>query len=351
MAPFSGQSDGGESRLLEQAQRLLWDLDGREVLDIRRVPGGGNNRVFRLLCDSGPLLLKWYYRHPSDPRDRLGVEFGFLRFAWDRGLRHIPEPVAADRAAGLALHAWIEGRRLRSDELERGHLEQALDFIAQLNLHRGATDSQRLPPASEACFTPGEHLALVDQRVQKVCRIASKDPVHEEARAFAERRVAPAWAEIRAEAERALGLLGQGLDEPLPPAHRCLSPSDFGFHNALRVADGRLYFHDFEYAGWDDPAKLLCDFFCQPRVPVPLEGFAPAVEVVRDRLVLDDRFAARASALFPVFRVKWACICLNEFLPASAGRRRFAREALGEDHLRQQIDLSDRILRGPLRAA
>ena len=31
----------------------------------------------------------------------------------------------------------------------------------------------------------------------------------------------------------------------------------------LGVVEG---FIDFEYAGWDDPSKLICDFFCQPAV-------------------------------------------------------------------------------------
>ena len=42
-----------------------------------------------------------------------------------------------------------------------------------------------------------------------------------------------------------------------------MSPSDFGFHNVIKK-DDFLYFIDFEYAGLDDPVKLICDFYCQP---------------------------------------------------------------------------------------
>ena len=59
------------------------------------------------------------------------------------------------------------------------------------------------------------------------------------------------------------------MDHPLDTQESVLSPSDFGFHNALLGPDGKLCFIDFEYAGWDDPAKLICDFFCQPQTPVP----------------------------------------------------------------------------------
>ena len=50
---------------------------------------------------------------------------------------------------------------------------------------------------------------------------------------------------------------------PTPP-RRSLSPSDFGFHNALLEADGRLTFVDFEYFGWDDPVKIVADVMLHP---------------------------------------------------------------------------------------
>ena len=34
----------------------------------------------------------------------------------------------------------------------------------------------------------------------------------------------------------------------------CILPGDFGFHNAIRTTKG-VKFIDFEFAGWDDPAK------------------------------------------------------------------------------------------------
>ena len=64
----------------------------------------------------------------------------------------------------------------------------------------------------------------------------------------------------------------------LSPDDCCLSPSDFGFHNALVDDDGQVTFLDFEYAGRDDPAKLVSDFFCQPEIPVPLDYHATFID-------------------------------------------------------------------------
>ena len=118
----------------------------------------------------------------------------------------------------------------------------------------------------------------------------------------------------------------QSADEPIGPADECLSPSDFGFHNAILAADGRLRFLDFEYAGWDDPAKVVCDFFCQPALPVPVSLAESFREQVANCFAQPDLLQRRIALLLPVYRVKWCCIMLNHFLPVGSRRRRFARE-------------------------
>ena len=110
------------------------------------------------------------------------------------------------------------------------------------------------------------------------------------------------------------------------PSRCCLSPSDFGFHNALAGHDGKLTFLDFEYAGRDDPAKLASDFFCQPEVPVPLElSSRHFVRRLGDGLEPRRSRAGRAvEILLDAYRIKWTCIILNDFLPLGAARRAFA---------------------------
>ena len=116
-----------------------------------------------------------------------------------------------------------------------------------------------------------------------------------------------------------------------------LSPSDFGFHNALRTGDGTLVFIDFEYAGIDDCCKLVGDFFSQPRIPVSIEYLS---------LFLDNAFTpqqntmirARLPVILPLVRLKWCCILLNEFLRVGASRRAFSEQRAVElHHLEQQF--------------
>ena len=110
-----------------------------------------------------------------------------------------------------------------------------------------------------------------------------------------------------------------------------MSPSDFGFHNALLDSLGRLCFFDFEYAGWDDPAKLVGDFFCQVEVPVSRRFLAGFAEGIASTYPQPDALIERIQLLFPVYQLKWCCIVLNEFLPAGRARREFSEAHLCAD--------------------
>ncbi|NBX30845.1 hypothetical protein EBR04_10470, partial [bacterium] len=138
------------------------------ALSIERLAGGGNNRVYRVETAAGPVLLKEYFQHPADPRDRLAAEHAFTSFAWGHGIRALPQPLACDRAAGLGLYEFIAGRKLTPGEVTAGHVDEAADFFAAVNRHRENPAAARMPIASEACFSIAEHLACVDRRVARL---------------------------------------------------------------------------------------------------------------------------------------------------------------------------------------
>lgn len=292
----------------------------RAASALPRLPGGGNNRVYRIETAAGPVLLKEYFRHAADPRDRLGAEQAFLQFAWAHRVRAIPQPLACDRGAGIGIYEFLAGRKLAPGEVTAAHVDEAAAFLAAVNRHRHDPAADALPVASEACFSLAEHLACVDRRVTRLTTIQPESDLDRQAAALVATRLVPAWNRVRA----TVAASGLSLDEPLAAADRVISPSDFGFHNCI-VTPAGLRFIDFEYAGWDDPAKTVCDFFCQPAVPVPrehLERFLAAIAPVTGD---GDTLRGRVALLLPVYELKWCCIMLNEFLPAGNDRRSFAR--------------------------
>jgi hypothetical protein len=297
-----------------------------------------------------------YFQHPNDPRNRLHAEYAFSQFAWARGVRSLARPIACDESRQLGLYEFVPGRRLLPIEIGAAAVRQAVTFVTELNQFKHAAEASALPSAAEACFSLSAHLQCVTRRIDRLARIefapaeGSEVDVCQEAAAFIEHELAPMWQQTAAQVEQRAAELGLPLSAEIPLEDRCLSPSDFGFHNALQSA-ARLSFIDFEYAGWDDPAKLVCDFFCQPAVPVPQEYWQTVVTALVTGLSDRALHEQRIALLRPVYRLKWCCILLNDFLPVDNQRRQFAQvEAVDPSQerrarLSRQLDKSRLALR------
>lgn len=298
---------------------LLFDAGlPSEDLEISPIDGGGNNKAYLVETKSEKYLAKVYYSHSDDLRDRLGNEFSFLTYAWNIGLSCIPKPILSNAEENIGLYEFLDGRKLTPSELSQKHVLKAAYFIRDLN--QGEERDKSLPSASESCFSIEQHLLMIDYRFKKLQSIKLDSEVNRQARAFIN-DLEKKWCEIKTSITSKTEL----LSEELTSEDRCISPSDFGFHNALFTDNGNLKFIDFEYAGWDDPAKMVGDFFTQPEVPVALEYFDEFISEALSYSKNKDLLIERTHLLFPIFQVKWCCILLNEFLSSSARRRQFAK--------------------------
>lgn len=269
--------------------------------------GGGNNRVLRVEAGGNTYLAKYYFQSAEDTRRRMENEWAFLSYAAKAGVPAVPRPIARDDDAGLAIYSFLPGRVPLPDQIDEDAVAQAGALIANLNRHKEL--ARDLADASESCFSAPAHVALLEARMQRLAPYGD------------------AIGTIYRDMQAAFTKCTSGLDyPPVAKAQRILSPSDFGFHNSLRDAQGRFSFIDFEYAGWDDPAKLLCDFLLHPGVSVDA-ALLPHLLASMESVDVD---LPRARRLWPLLALRWCCIILSVFVPEHAARRRFADSAWDE---------------------
>lgn len=306
-------------------------LSRSPVVSIAPLPvRGRNNRLYRAETAEGALAVKAYPPGGTDQRDRLGAEFGAMEFIH----RHAPaaptpKALARDDATGIALYEWIEGTPLEGAKPE--DIAQALDFLCLLHRLRRQPGSGTLPMASEACLSTREIVRQILVRREKMEEAAQR---HEKLATWLVRSFDPQMVSILAQVEAIHAAEDTPSDRVLAGIWWTLSPSDFGFHNALRQADGTLAFLDFEYFGWDDPAKLIADMCLHPGMELSPELQYLLLRKAFELYEEDTDFHRRVVRQYPLYALRWCLILLNEFLPQGEEARRFSGYAGEIDALR-----------------
>jgi hypothetical protein len=210
---------------------------------------------------------------------------------------------------------------MRSEEIGEAELDQAIAFLQRLKSLADSGKAAHFPPASEACFSIA---AILSNLAERFRRLDNASTTHPALRDFLRNELAPARKRTEQCCRNLCREAGIPTAVEIPMSERTLSPSDFGFHNALRGTDGRLVFLDFEYFGWDDPAKTVSDFLLHPGMQLSsllkqrfFSGMIAAFASV-------PKLRHRVRAVLPLFGLKWCAILLNEFTLEDRARRWFA---------------------------
>jgi hypothetical protein len=326
----------------DMAASIAANLAGAPVRRLTQLGGGRNSRVFRVETALSFFALK-LYPAADDGRDRLGVETAVLRWMEAQAITIVPRLIAADHRLGAALLSWVDGDLVYVPGA--ADVSQACAFLRLLHERRDRSVVPRGQLAAEACLSGVEIERQLRARLAML--LALRDTALTE---FLDGEAAPALAARIARARAELASAGGCFDTQLPDPERSQVPADFGFHNALRRENGQLTFIDFEYFGWDDPAKLIGDLLLHPGTALD-DGLRVEIFDTACGIYASRNFAARLAALLPMLGLRWALILLNEFFP-ERWRRRVAAAGPGlagvytswEDAKRRQLQAARKML-------
>ena len=296
-----------------------------EVKDVDTVRGGRNSRVYQVCTEGGKkFALKIYPQDTS--HDRLRSEFDGLRGIHSKCNAVLPKPVMTNRKLAAAAFGWVDGEPIRNPT--QGDINQAIDFLFSLNQLGNQVEFENFPCASDACLSGKEIEKQLNSRLELL--LAEKN---ETLNLFLNRYFISFFDKML---DRAKSLWPKhDFDLILKRDKQILSPSDFGFHNALRRKNGSLVFLDFEYFGWDDPVKLMCDFAHHPGMELNREmlklWFQATLKLYGDGLL------PRLNASWPLYGLCWVLILLNEFRSDIWARRCAADPTLTDSRVDLQL--------------
>jgi len=270
---------------------------GQEFREVELLGGGANSQVFRVdLAHDQKICVKLHHIDRKGDSSRYSREKAFYHAARHVSRNWLPQDLHWHDEQKAAFLEFIEGTPVGCPN--QSEVRMAGEFIMSLQ----QADRSLLRGASEGAMEWEGHLLMVDQRLERLANVED-----EVAAGVIRDEVSPCWERVR---------------KSLRPAtvHNIVSPSDFGFHNALRTSSGSVRFYDFEHGGLDDAAKLVCDLFVRPGSEIPIEW----VDVFCSSAGFGGEVKDSAVGLMDLYRVKWACIALNEFTAEGIERRGYA---------------------------
>jgi len=321
----------------DELHQLVSTISSRKPREISWIGGRGNSQVAKVTCSQGTnAALKIYAQDES--HDRYFSEQKAFEILAECGEGRVPKSFGGSRELGVGLISWVDGQAIGYPNVD--DIEGALEFLAVLHNLRNDSRFRNLPPAS-AAITSG--LGLQIQVERRLSTLRSKAIDSPALLAFVEREFMPALNEITSWTRH--NWPDREFDANLPIKELTLSPSDFGFHNCLKLSDGTLMFLDFEYFGWDDPVKLCADFLIHPAMELSgnlkrrwVEGVTP---------IYGERARARLQVAFGLIGLAWCLILLNSFRRDLRVTRKLVDPALGVDnpvYLDEKLSSARRLL-------
>lgn len=304
-----------QSLQVKSSQQTSFEQQLKALLHCRDVSiisksGGGNSVVYCVLADGEKIAVKSYPPFAPGKRDRLAAEVMAYQFFNDHGVAFVPLLKGFSEVDRLLAMEWIDGEipaNYGADEIR-----QAVDFIAAIVSLNHETDAKNLPQAAEACLSLSIIIQQVSLRLQRLQAAAANEP---ELKTFLSNEFIPTFSRCQQLAIAGYQADGMSPDDELPEEKRSLIPADFGFHNAMRDAHGRLHFFDFDYFGWDDPVKLLADILWHPKMQFSSEQAQQFIDGIAAVYQHDHTFLPRFQHTLALFGLRWTLIFLNEFLP------------------------------------
>ena len=287
---------------------ILIELKKKKILIDRysKLKESFNSRTFKLEEKNGKnFFLKDFIKDPINKHNRIRSEVCFTQYLKRNTKNNVPEIIAYSENSKWILYQWINGRRLK--KIKKEHVQNLIDFLIRINKVEDFRKDIYLPYASEASFSLNEHKNLIMSKVNKIIQIKSeyKLIINDEL----DKKIVYIKDLFLKEELNNKDLMNYRLNN----YQKCISPSDVGFHNIME-SDGKLYYLDFEFAGIDDPCKLIVDLLLQPDYPIPFNYIDIMPYLIKNLKKDIPNFKKRIYLTFELYKIKWFCIIFNPII-------------------------------------
>ena len=269
----------------------------------------GNNKIIRFECLNGKKIILKKYSQVDDSFSTLEKEFAALKLMANDKLP-VPTAYFKDSVSGVALYENIESSiKLPTEENIISDFSGFLTSLHSLSAH---TSYDEFPPARGGKDRLLDYRTHVIKRINQIEAGCKADPRFSSIQIFLEEVFKPLHTIVLARYEQNLNKFSFDESREFSSSQKILSPSDFGMHNAIFSEANHFTFIDFEYFGWDDPAKLVADFL--HHAGQDSISHSERFEIVKrffQATSPDAEFFKRLSTVLDLLGLEWILIILN----------------------------------------
>jgi len=215
-------------------------------------------------------------------------------------------------------------------------------FFNKINNYYKTNNAYKLN-AKDAFFSVFDQIDNIENKIIKLIECSK---TLNEIQSFL-KSVYSLWNKLKIQIEDAYIKKYYDITKHFSHSELCVSPSDFGMHNSI-YNDKKFYFIDFEYAGMDDPAKMICDFFHQPQFKIELGFYDKFVDKSLQSFSVEDKdkIVYRSKLMFFAYSIKWISITLNILEDNNSKKILFNDSNVNfYDLINERISLSEKIFK------
>lgn len=296
-----------DENLIEKITSFFFQIEKKKIYFQKKLNGGKNSKILKFTDKKNYYAIKVY-------KDlyRLNREKLFYLFLKKNTISSVPKVLYCNEKLKFIIFEYIIGKKVKI--ISKSDITKLLIFLNSLNKKKNLN----LPLAVDGIKNRADHIKLCQKKIKDLKFIDHKFLKNSKLKNFIYYDLIPTFEYFKNKICKKY-LINLSKKELI------VSPSDIGFHNVIKN-EKKLIFIDFEYAGLDDPLKLICDFLAQPDQKI---NSAQKKQFIENELFSKNRFSNTnylVNLFLPFHKLKWCCIMLNEIKSVSQSKKKIGSQ-------------------------
>lgn len=274
---------------VSQNLQIRNDINNYEISKL----SSGRNAGAYLIKSSGRNMVVKSYQQTSESYERFAREKLFLEHCLEKEISCVPKIIDYDyRAKQILMEHLGNSSEIK---MSTNTCLALFEFVKCLNKN----SSKKFSNAKDAYLDEMNVSLDIERRIQQVSNLKLTGPLKSYFEEVSHIFLSSSFSNL-------VNLPFQS--DTVSKFVGFISPSDVGLHNMLLI-EQKYYFIDFEYSGYDNPLKFLCDFITNPDndiddmlVPKVIDLFQAFFAIPVNEWIFDT---------LKFFSIKW-CLILIE---------------------------------------